>query len=229
MSGDEIWKGLSAYLEARREIEGGLFIDDDTLETLKTVPAERYLSFESLEEFERRISGCRKCSLHKTRTNFVFGAGDPHTGLVFVGEAPGQEEDLQGKPFVGRSGKLLDEVLASFGCSRKEFFICNILKCRPPENRKPLPDEITLCEPYLWQQLELIKPKLIVSLGGVAANVMLKTNIAVYKLRQQVYNFRGMPLLVTYHPSWVIRNLPKNRPVFVDDMKKILDYYLSLI
>ena len=210
-------------------MEGGLFLDDESLETLKTVMAERYLSSETLKEFERRISGCQKCRLHQTRTNFVFGAGDAHAGMVFVGEAPGHDEDLQGKPFVGRSGKLLDEVLASLGYSRKEFFICNILKCRPPDNRDPLPDEIKLCEPYLWRQLELIKPKLIVSLGGVAANVLLKTKIAVYKLRQEVHYFRGIPLSVTYHPSYVLRNLPKNRPVFEDDMKQILDYYHNLI
>lgn len=217
MTDFSIKEKFARYLEARRELEGGLYLQDETVKLLQEV-------FETLEAFGRRISGCQKCPLGKSRTNFVFGTGHSKAKMVMVGEAPGREEDLQGEPFVGRAGKLLDEILLSFGFRREEIYICNILKCRPPDNRDPSPEEITACEPYLWQQLELIKPRMIVALGRVAAQTMLKTTTPIGKMRTNTYLYQSIPFFVIYHPAAVLRN-PGYRSAIDEDMKKIRAFY----
>ncbi|MCL4306104.1 uracil-DNA glycosylase [bacterium] len=161
----------------------------------------------SLAEFEKNINSCTRCSLGNTRTKFVFGDGNPRARIVFVGEAPGQEEDQTGIPFVGRAGQLLNEMLAAAGFDRRDVYICNTLKCRPPGNRDPLPEEKATCRPYLRTQLSLISPDIIVCLGKHAANELLGTDLPMKELRGRVMQWQGMKLLVTYHPAYYLRNM----------------------
>ena len=160
----------------------------------------------SLAEFEKAICACTRCPLGRTRTKFVFGVGNPHARIVFVGEAPGQEEDLQGIPFVGRAGHLLDTMLAQVGLDRRHVYICNVLKCRPPGNRDPQPDEVATCRPYLLTQMSLIKPSVLVCLGRHAAAVLLGTDAPMKDLRGRVLPWHGMQVLITYHPAYYLRN-----------------------
>jgi len=176
----------------------------------------------ALGRIEKAVAECTKCALHRSRTNTVFGAGDPHARLVLVGEAPGREEDIQGEPFVGRAGKLLDRILAAIDLTRDDVYICNVLKCRPPENRNPRPDEIVCCMPYLERQIRLIRPKLVCALGGIAAQNLLDTTQGVGKLRGIFHDYRGMPLIVTYHPAALLRTAKYKRPVW-EDMQKVRD------
>ncbi|MDZ7797573.1 MAG: uracil-DNA glycosylase [Candidatus Marinimicrobia bacterium] len=160
-----------------------------------------------LYAFYEEIKNCNKCALAETRYNLVFGAGDPDADILFVGEAPGQQEDLSGIPFVGRAGKLLDKVLAETEISREDVFIANVLKCRPPQNRDPLPEEIALCEHYLHRQIELIRPKVIVALGRIAANTLLRESNSLKSMRGQTYRYHDTDLRVTYHPAAILRNM----------------------
>lgn len=178
----------------------------------------------SLEQF---ICTCTKCALGHTRTKFVFGVGNPNADLVLVGEAPGAEEDAQGEPFVGRAGQLLNKILEAIRFRREDVYICNILKCRPPNNRDPLPDEVALCEPYLWKQLELIRPKVILCLGRIAAQVLLKTSESLTSLRGRVHDYRGIRLMVTYHPAALLRNPNWKRPAW-EDVQKLRRLYDEL-
>ena len=181
--------------------------------------------FENLESFKASICDCLKCELGYTRTNFVFGVGNPNAEIIFVGEAPGEKEDLKGEPFVGRAGKLLDKILAAISLTRDDIYICNVLKCRPPQNRDPLPKEIELCEPYLKTQLSLIKPKLIVALGRIAACTILHTKEPLKNLRNQIFKYEGIDLIVTYHPAALLRNPNFKRPAW-EDFQMIRDKYL---
>ena len=163
---------------------------------------------ESLAPIEREVSACRKCELHQSRTHTVFGCGNPDADWLFVGEAPGQHEDLQGQPFVGRAGKLLDMMIAALGMEREQVFIANVLKCRPPGNRDPQPREIEQCEPYLHRQLARIRPKVIVALGRISAQALLKTDEPLGKLRGRVHQYGAdnIPLVATYHPAYLLRS-----------------------
>ena len=173
---DEIF----AYLNARCELEGGLYLSEDIISGLSGTKRE-------LANYRDSISGCVKCEIGKTRTKFVFGDGNPDAGIIFIGEAPGRDEDLQGVPFIGRAGKLLDEILSGFGFTRKEVYICNILKCRPPGNRDPNSEEIENCEPHLLRQLEIISPSMMVAVGRIAAQTLLKTDTPIGKMRGVKY------------------------------------------
>ncbi|MBC8278858.1 MAG: uracil-DNA glycosylase [FCB group bacterium] len=226
MGNSDMFKKLSDYMEARRELEGGLYLSDEVVQELKRAVDGAGLIIESLEEYGNRISGCVKCDLGKTRTKFVFGKGNPQARLVFIGEAPGRDEDLQGLPFVGRAGKLLDELLEESGFSWDEVYICNILKCRPPENRDPRPEEIELCEPYLWRQLEMIDPEIMVALGRVAAQTLLRSDATLGNLRKTAHKYRDVPLFVTYHPAFILRN-NNFRSVLVEDLKRFRQYFLT--
>ncbi|MBK6765816.1 MAG: uracil-DNA glycosylase [bacterium] len=161
----------------------------------------------SLAEFEQSICNCVRCALGQTRTKFVFGDGDAKARVVFVGEAPGHDEDQTGIPFVGRAGQLLNDMLAEVGIDRKSVYICNTLKCRPPGNRDPLPEEKATCRPYLRTQLSLISPEIVVCLGKHAANELLGTDLPMKDLRGRVMPWEGMKLLVTYHPAYYLRNM----------------------
>jgi uracil-DNA glycosylase len=181
---------------------------------------EEWMNSESIDELNKNICKCQKCPLGKTRTNFVFGVGNPDADVVVVGEAPGSEEDKQGKPFVGRAGQLLTDILKAIKFTREEVFICNILKCRPPDNRNPLPEEIFQCEPYLMKQLEMIKPKLILAVGTFAGQTLLRSKEPLGKMRGKFYDFHigdfKAKLMVTYHPAALLRNPHWKKPTWED-------------
>lgn len=160
----------------------------------------------TLEQLEELIHDCMACPLGATRTKFVFGSGNPHAEVLVVGEAPGADEDQQGLPFVGRAGQLLTKILESIDLSRESVYICNILKCRPPNNRKPQTLETDSCEPYLWKQIELVQPRFILALGLTAANTLLKNKESMGALRGKIHDYHGIKTLVTYHPAALLRN-----------------------
>ena len=187
-------------------------------------PAEPWTTTGTLAELNSSICECQKCALGATRIKFVFGVGNPNADIVLVGEAPGADEDAQGEPFVGRAGQLLNKILEAIHFKREEVYICNILKCRPPNNREPQPGETEQCEPYLWKQLEIIKPKIILCLGRISAQVLLKTTESLTKLRENVHDYRGIPLMVTYHPAALLRNPNWKRPAW-EDVQKLRKMY----
>lgn len=170
----------------------------------------------ALEEIRAELGDCRLCSLHPTRRRLVFGEGSPKADLVFVGEAPGADEDAQGRPFVGRAGQLLTKIIEAMGLKREEVYICNILKCRPPENRNPQPDEIAACEPFLIRQLEAVRPRVICALGTFAAHALLKSEAPISVLRGHFHSYQGIPLMPTYHPAYLLRNPGAKKQVWED-------------
>ncbi len=188
---------------------------------------EAWYAAKTLEELENKINTCQKCGLGATRTKFVFGVGDPHAKVMVIGEAPGADEDAKGEPFVGRAGQLLNKMLAAIDFKREEVFIANILKSRPPNNRDPKPDEVEACEPYLWKQIALIKPRLILCLGRIAGTNLLKSNESLGKMRGQVFDFCGIPVIVTYHPAALLRN-PDWKHGAWEDLKKLKRMYEEL-
>jgi uracil-DNA glycosylase family 4 len=168
-------------------------------------------------ELKQLVSGCTQCSLHKSRTQTVFGVGDENADWMLIGEAPGAEEDRLGDPFVGQAGKLLDNMLAALGLDRRrKVYIANVLKCRPPGNRNPEPDEVAKCSSHLARQIELVKPKLILAMGRFAAQTLLATDASIASLRGKVYTYAGVPLIVTYHPAYLLRNLPDKAKAWAD-------------
>ncbi len=175
---------------------------------------------EALARVREALGDCTRCKLHRGRRHLVFGVGNPEAELMFVGEAPGHEEDVQGIPFVGRAGQLLTKIIESIGMSREEVYIANVIKCRPPENRSPEPDEIGTCEPFLFAQMDAIKPKVIVALGTIAARVLLRTQDPITRLRGRVYDYRGAKLVPTFHPAFLLRSPDRKRDVW-EDMKKV--------
>ena len=181
----------------------------------------------ALQALRQEVLPCTACDLHSTRRNVVFGSGSPQARLVLVGEAPGQEEDRQGEPFVGRSGQLLTKILEAIAFKREDVFICNILKCRPPENRDPLPQEVASCEPHLQRQLAILQPRLICCLGRIAAQTLLKTDASLGRLREAVHFYRGIPVLVTYHPAYLLRNPSAKRDAW-DDVRRLRALYDAL-
>lgn len=162
------------------------------------------------------VHACRKCQLCERRTNAVPGEGPRSARLVVVGEGPGATEDETGRPFVGRAGELLTEILAAIALPRDQVFICNVVKCRPPENRRPLPDEIAACVPYLYRQIDVIRPAVILAMGATAAETLLTTRQSLSSLRERVHDFRGVPLIVTYHPAALLRNPHWKKPTWDD-------------
>jgi DNA polymerase len=174
-----------------------------------------------LEKIYREMKTCHLCPLGKTRRNLVFGAGNPSARIVFVGEAPGADEDEQGLPFVGRAGQLLTKIIEAMGLKRKDVYICNILKCRPPGNRNPLPNEIGLCEPFLKKQLQIISPQVICALGTFAAQTLLKTDIPITMLRGRFHSYEGIKLMPTYHPAYLLRN-PSAKKLVWEDVQMII-------
>ncbi len=175
---------------------------------------------ETLEAIREDLGECTRCKLHGGRTNLVFGVGSPAADLVFVGEAPGRDEDRQGIPFVGRAGQLLTRIIAAIGLSRDEVYIANVIKCRPPNNRNPEPDEVATCEPFLFRQLDVIRPRVVVALGGFAIRTLLRTDDAVSRLRGRVFDYRGAKLIPTFHPAFLLRSPERKRDVW-EDMKRV--------
>lgn len=168
------------------------------------------------------IGDCKRCKLSKERKNIVFGEGSPEASLMFIGEAPGSEEDIQGRPFVGEAGQLLTRLILKMGFKREEVYIANIVKCRPPSNRDPEEDEIEACFPFLIKQIEIISPSIIVSLGRISAWTLLKTKISITKLRGRFYEYEGIPLMPTFHPAYLLRN-PKDKWLVWSDMQQVLE------
>ena len=168
-------------------------------------------------ELKQAVPACTACSLHKGRTQTVFGVGDEDADWLLVGEAPGAEEDRLGEPFVGQAGRLLDNMLAAIALKRGEnVYIANVLKCRPPGNRNPEPEEVAKCTPHLQRQIELIRPKLIVAMGRFAAQTLLNTDATIASLRGRLHSYAGVPLVVTYHPAYLLRNLPDKSKAWAD-------------
>jgi len=176
------------------------------------------LDLASIREDIGECTRCKLCTLG--RKQIVFGVGNPHADLMFVGEAPGRDEDIQGIPFVGRAGQKLTQIIEAIGLTRDDVYIANVIKCRPPENRNPEPDEVEKCEPFLFRQIDLIKPKVIVALGTFAARSLLKTDAPISRLRGRVYEYRGAQLIPTFHPAYLLRNPSCRREVW-EDMKKV--------
>ncbi len=176
---------------------------------------------ETLEEIEAELRDCRRCPLCQGRRNIVFGVGNPRADLVFVGEAPGREEDEKGEPFVGEAGRLLDRIIFAMGLTREQVYICNVEKCRPPGNRDPQPEEIAACEPYLKRQLAVIEPRIIVALGKFAAQTLLRDATPISRLRGRWSSYQGIELMPTYHPAYLLRNPAGKREVW-EDMKQVM-------
>jgi len=194
-----------------------LQVKESVKENKISVANENWMKSDTLDNFAIEISDCRKCKvLASGRKQIVFGSGNPNADVVVVGEAPGADEDEQGKPFVGRAGKLLTDILKAINFTREEIFICNILKCRPPDNRNPLPDEIENCEPYLFKQLEMIKPKLILAVGTFASQTLLRSKEPLGKLRGRFHVYKGIKIMVTYHPAALLRNPNWKKPTWED-------------
>ena len=210
-----------------------LLIDKETVIENKTTPNKDIPTMASkekntvnkltLEAIREDLGDCTRCKLHETRNKIVFGDGNPNARLVFVGEGPGRDEDEQGLPFVGRAGKLLTKIIEAMGLNRKDVFICNVVKCRPPNNRNPEADEVEACEPFLFNQLKAINPEVIVCLGSVATSLLLKMKQPrMGDLRGQFHDFHSSKLMITYHPAALLRNPNFKKPVW-EDMKLVLN------
>lgn len=176
---------------------------------------------DTLLKIREDIGDCTRCKLHKGRNKIVFGDGSAKAQLVFIGEGPGADEDAQGLPFVGRAGKLLTQMIEAMGLQRKDVYICNVVKCRPPENRTPEPDEVATCSPFLLRQIDLINPKVLVCLGAVAAKTLLETNRGITQYRGQWLEWRGRKLIATYHPAYLLRN-PNAKGEVWRDLQKVM-------
>jgi|HubBroStandDraft_6_1064221.scaffolds.fasta_scaffold01741_3 uracil-DNA glycosylase family 4 len=183
---------------------------------------------DSLPKIRTDLGECTRCKLHKTRNKIVFGDGSPKAQLVFVGEGPGADEDMQGLPFVGRAGKLLTQMIEAMGLQRKDVYICNVVKCRPPQNRAPEPDEVEACSPFLLRQIDAIKPKVVVCLGAVAAKTLLNTTKGISQFRGEWLDWRGYNLMATYHPAYLLRNPPAKSEVWKDLQKVMAKLGLEL-
>lgn len=186
-----------------------------------STPGASSLKLQTLSEVEQGLAGCTRCKLHKGRTNIVFGVGNPKARLMFVGEAPGEDEDLKGEPFVGKAGQLLTKMIEAMGLRREDVYICNTVKCRPPNNRNPEPDELASCEPFLKAQLAAVKPEAIVTLGKFAAQALLRDETPVSRLRGQWREYEGIPLMPTFHPAYLLRS-PGEKGKVWEDLKQVM-------
>lgn len=191
-----------------------------------TAPAPIAGSMPDLPALQSFLAGCPRCKLSKSRTNIVFGQGNPKAELMFVGEAPGRDEDEQGLAFVGRAGQLLTKIIEAMGYKREDVFIANVLKCRPPNNRNPEPDEVASCRPFLDEQIRLISPKVIVTLGTFAAQALLETDEPIGRMRGQWRALKGVRVMPTFHPAFLLRSPERKKDVW-EDMKKVRDYLSS--
>ncbi len=239
-SGDDA-HALAGYLRSRAEIEGpGLFVPPGEREallarlqdlagvqqspepdlTMSTGPAESIESIDQLSAVRQVAESCTRCALHSSRRTVVFSDGPDRARVMCVGEAPGAREDETGVPFVGRAGQLLDRLLLSVGLPREEVYICNVLKCRPPGNRNPQPDEIEQCSPFLRRQVALVQPEVVITFGTFAAQTLLGMKESLGRLRGQVHSYEGVPLVVTYHPAALLRNPHWKRPSW-EDLQKV--------
>lgn len=216
----EITKNLKSYIEAEKS--AGI---ENLIVLGRGAPAAgnkpEGSKAELLTPVKKEVFSCRRCPLYKTKRNYVFSDGDPRARLMFIGEAPGEDEDIQGVPFVGRAGKLLTKMIEAMGLRRQDVYICNVIKCRPPDNRAPLPDEVTACKGYLLRQIDIISPKVICCLGKHSAQALLETEIFITKIRGKEFDFNGTTLIPTYHPAYLLRN-PSGKKEVWQDLRKIM-------
>lgn len=227
--GDMLYENISIELQPRKSKDRPVQLSSEKVEEdqLEKLFHEDFEAADSLESLNSMICDCQQCVLGKTRTKFVFGVGNPNADAMLIGEAPGAEEDQKGEPFVGRAGKLLNDILKAINFDREEVYIANILKCRPPGNRDPLPGEMETCMPYLMKQIDLVKPKVILCLGRVAANGLLNKKLTLSALRENVYDINGVKVIATYHPAALLRNPNWKRGCW-DDVKKFRKIYDEL-
>lgn len=234
-SSENYLRAIQELVDYYRQLFGeDIFLDKSNLKAEENVILNSFKKIKNLRKlpknasyldvYKLHIQNCEKCSLAKTRTHFVFGEGNPQADIMFIGEAPGRDEDLQGRPFVGKAGQLLNKILAAIHLKREEVYIANILKCRPPNNRTPSVDEIELCKPYLFKQIEMIQPKIICLLGAVAVRGVLGTTSPLSSLRGRIQSFHGIDVIVTYHPAALLRNPKYKRPTW-EDMKMLRKLY----
>ena len=222
LSLDARWRRRAAAPQATTRVVEDVVVTEERPEPVEAVPVPLSLSREeALQAIRSEIGDCTRCKLHRLgRRQVVFGVGNPAADLMFVGEAPGADEDVQGIPFVGRAGQLLTKIIEAIGLKRDDVYIANVIKCRPPENRNPEPDEVETCEPFLFQQIDRIKPKVIVALGTFAAKALLKTQDPISRLRGRSFDYRGATLIPTFHPAFLLRSPDRKRDVW-EDMKKV--------
>ena len=219
VSRDPAWR-TRADPEVRPGSEAGQTLAAQDLRTAAPVTFSKNAT-EALVAIREDIGDCTRCKLHTLgRTQVVFGVGNPAADLMFVGEAPGADEDEQGIPFIGRAGQLLTKIIEAIELKRDDVYIANIIKCRPPQNRNPEPDEVASCEPFLFRQIDAIKPKVIVALGKYAAQTLLRTETPISRLRGQQFDYRGATLIPTFHPAYLLRNPSSKREVW-EDMKLV--------
>jgi len=241
----QLKKQLIEALKDQKKIFGDELFEEKQIKRKTTVVAEKNVKYseetdlfpgekedwekaDTLEQLDNLINKCTACKLHEGRNKFVFGSGNPNADVMVVGEGPGAEEDKQGLPFVGRAGKLLTDILKAINFSRDEVYIANIVKCRPPGNRTPLPDEMDTCLPYLKKQIEIIKPKVILCLGLTAAKGLLNKRDSLTSMRGKVFEFENIKVMVTYHPAALLRNPNWKRPCW-EDLQKFRKLYDELV
>lgn len=226
---DQLTSELRETLAAARsqfEYLSELGIENQKTDLPETCKPQLYIETqealtETLDSILDDLGDCQNCGLAASRTKLVYGVGNPNARLVLVGEAPGREEDLKGVPFVGEAGQLLDRILLAMGMQREDVYICNVLKCRPPSNRDPQPEEVATCEAFLIRQIAAIRPQVIVGLGRFAVHTLLKTKDPISRLRGEWQSYQGIPLMPTYHPAYLLRNPEGKRDVW-EDMKEVL-------
>jgi uracil-DNA glycosylase family 4 len=213
----EMISDLKSYLGYLKEM-GISFLPASENSSEKTIP----LGILTLADVRKELGDCERCKLHRTRRTIVFGEGNEEASLMLIGEAPGYDEDVQGRPFVGKAGQLLTKILQSINLPREEVYITNIVKCRPPQNRNPQPDEIQSCNPFLVKQITVVEPKIICALGSFSAQTLLKTDTKITALRGKLFDLEGIKVIPTYHPAFLLRNPERKREVW-EDMKKIAE------
>jgi len=228
--GNELFTSIEVKpIEKKVETESSLNLSkEESFKIVESKSLKQFSHINNLEDFYNEINSCQSCSLGASRDKFVFGDGNPNADLMLIGEAPGAQEDKEGIPFVGRAGKLLNDILKAIKFEREDIYIANILKCRPPKNRDPLPSEREVCSPHLYKQIELIKPKLILCLGKVAANVLLNNKDSLTKMRSNVHEINGIKTMVTFHPAALLRNPNWKKPVW-EDVQKLRKLYDELV
>lgn len=219
---NEIICDLKSYLGYLKEM-GISVLPSSENSSEKTTPS----GILTLADVRKELGDCERCKLHRTRRTIVFGEGNEEAGLMLIGEAPGYDEDVQGRPFVGKAGQLLTKILQSINLPREEVYITNIVKCRPPQNRNPQPDEIQSCNPFLVKQITVVQPKIICALGSFSAQTLLKTDTKITALRGKVFDLEGIKVIPTYHPAFLLRNPERKREVW-EDMKKIAELMLPV-
>ena len=214
LSRDPAWRARPADRQAEPGLFGDIAADAPADHAGAAVP-------ETLEQVREDLGDCARCKLHRLgRTQIVYGVGNPRAELMFIGEAPGHDEDIQGIPFVGRAGQLLTKIIEAIDLARDDVYIANVIKCRPPENRNPEPDEVGSCEPFLFRQVQVIRPRVIVALGTFAAQTLLRTNDPISRLRGKVFQYGDARLIPTFHPAYLLRSPDRKREVW-EDMKKV--------